>query len=84
MREIGLADVEREADRQVLRLKRLGVEPGQSIGWLGLNSLEGLGLLYACGHVGARLSQTERRIEREMTHIHGKMDDVFRNFPDKP
>mgnify|MGYP006278023107 FL=1 len=54
MREIGLADVEREADRQVLRLKQWGVEPGQSIGWLGLNSLEGLGLLYACGHVGAR------------------------------
>jgi len=30
-----------------------------------------------------RLSQTERRIEREMSHIHGKMEDVFRNLPDK-
>lgn len=30
-----------------------------------------------------RLGQTERRIEREMSHIHGKMDDVFRNLPDK-
>lgn len=32
----------------------------------------------------SRLSQTERRIEREMTQIHGKMDEVFRNMPDKP
>lgn len=31
----------------------------------------------------SRLGQTERRIEREMTQIHGKMDDVFRNLPDK-
>ena len=36
-----------------------------------------------------RLSQTERRIEREMTHVHGKLDDFFRgissanNVPDK-
>ena len=30
-----------------------------------------------------RLGQTERRIEREMTQIHGKMDDVFRSIPDK-
>lgn len=31
----------------------------------------------------SRLGQTERRIEREMTQIHAKMDDVFRNLPDK-
>lgn len=31
----------------------------------------------------SRLGQTERRIEREMTQIHGKMEDVFRNLPDK-
>lgn len=30
-----------------------------------------------------RLGHTERRIEREMTQIHGKMDDVFRNIPEK-
>lgn len=30
-----------------------------------------------------RLGQTERRIEREMTQIHSKMDDVFRSIPDK-
>lgn len=54
MKDIGLADVEREADRQVSHLKQLGVAQGQSIGWLGLNCIEGLGLLYACGRVGAR------------------------------
>lgn len=32
-----------------------------------------------------RLSQTERRVERDMNHIHAKMDEMFRtNLPDKP
>ena len=32
----------------------------------------------------SRLSQTERRMEREMTHIHAKLDELFRSTPDKP
>ena len=54
MIELGLADVQQEADRQVARLSRLGVASGHSVGWLGLNGLEALGLLEACKRLDAR------------------------------
>lgn len=31
----------------------------------------------------SRLSQAERRIEREMTQVHNKIEDVLRSIPDK-
>jgi fatty-acyl-CoA synthase len=52
--EVGAEDVEREAGRQSERLAALGVEPGDSIGWLALNGLPTLGLLRACERLGAR------------------------------
>ena len=54
MIDIGAAEVHQEAARQFSRLADLGVQAGHSVGWLGLNGLEGLGLLQACRQHGAR------------------------------
>ncbi|MFM7705250.1 MAG: AMP-binding protein, partial [Rubrivivax sp.] len=52
--DIGAEEVEREAARQLGRLRQIGAGPGESIGWLALNGLATLGLLRACEQLGAR------------------------------
>ncbi len=52
--DIGAEEVEREADRQVERLRAMDAQPGESIGWLALNGLATLGLLRACERLGLR------------------------------
>ena len=52
--DIGRDDVERAADDEEAALRRLGVGAGDSVGWLALNGLRGLGLLQACRRLGAR------------------------------
>ena len=54
MIDLRQADVDAEARRQVDRLTALGIGFGHSVGWLGLNSLQSLGLLKACQQLGAR------------------------------
>lgn len=54
MIDLRQADVDAEARRQLDRLIALGIGVGHSVGWLGLNRLEALGLLAACQHLGAR------------------------------
>ena len=54
MIEVGPGDVDRAADAEVAALHALGVQRGDSIGWLGLNGLRPLALLEACQLLGAR------------------------------
>ena len=52
--EFDRLDVERAADGEADALLALGVQAGDSVGWLAHNSLRTLALLEACRRMGAR------------------------------
>lgn len=52
--DIDRAAVDRAADAEVEVLRSLGVVPGHTVAWLGLNHLRALALLEACRRLGAR------------------------------
>ena len=52
--DIGAEEVGHETEAQLRRLREIGTQPGESVGWLALNGVATLGLLRACERLGAR------------------------------